>query len=246
MLITNYYYERPITYDEEKYSYEIINKTTGIIRFFDKKNDTTICCVLLPNLIKQIKEDEFIVIYPKEMENYFLFQHIKYDNSTKKTNIIFEKEFKSKSSIIGSVMELEEIFIIETWLETTIYNSKTKRTLTLEDSEITKLTNEYQTTHLKGRINIDEKDILTMYIDKNTLEFDGFYSQEQERMIPIIKESQDFSMNYSITLEKEIIKYLELLELYQEEYQKERDKKAEQVLSIHLAKKKTNKRQSKQ
>ena len=96
MLITNYCYGRPITYDEEKYSYEIINKTTGIIRIFDKKNDTTICCVLLPNLIKQIKENEFIIVYPKEMENYFLFQHIKYDNSTKKLILSLKKNLNLK------------------------------------------------------------------------------------------------------------------------------------------------------
>ena len=81
-----------------------------------------------------------------------------------------------------------------------------------------------------------------MYIDKNTLEFDEFYSQEQERMIPIIKENHDFLINYSTTLEKEIIKYLELLEFYQEEYQKERDQKAEQVLRNHFTRKKQNKR----
>ena len=213
----------------------------GIVRISDKQNDTTICCILLPDMIKQITENEFITIYPKEIgkDYVFLFQHIKYDNFTKKTNIIFEQEFKSKSSVLATYQEIDGIFIIEEYLRTTIYNAKNKKSLILEDSKITKLNDDDEKHYLKGVIDIEGKDILTMYIDKNTLEFEEFYSQEQGRIIPIIKEGNDFLTNYSSTLEKEVVKYLELLELYQEEYQKTRNKHAEQVLRNHLTKKKT-------
>ena len=77
-----------------------------------------------------------------------------------------------------------------------------------------------------------------MIVNQETLEFDGFYSRLQDRYIPIKKQSDNFLENYNHTVEEEIIKYLELLEIQEKDYNERKNQKALLVLKKHLTNKK--------
>lgn len=98
-------------------------------------------------------------------------------------------------------------------------------------------------SYLQAKIIIEYeetlKDELTIAIDMDTLEFNGFYSQEQACFIPIIESSQNtFIENYNKILQTQILKYLKLLKLQEEQYREESDKIAESIVRKHLTKKK--------
>lgn len=252
--VTEYWYKRPITYDNKKY---VIESTKEYLRILDKKNNTIILEVTYPVIVKQVSDNEFITVdkSPKEEDYMFVFRHIQYEEESMTSEIIYEKEYKSKS-IVGKIRLVDDIAIMESYLETSLYNYKTRKSLTLESSTILKDENEekpeLQFPYLKypfliGRVNIEEKDLLTMYIDKETLEFDGFYSRVQDRIIPVNQDnSHRFEENYKDTMQIEVIKYLRLLEeiknYYEDKYNKASDEKAYQKLRHDYIKKelKTN------
>lgn len=230
----------PIIYNDKKYSYEILEN--GHVKLFDKQTNNPIFNVYSPIFIKEIKTDEFIVVYPAsdKTDYQFILQHIKYDNLPK---ILYQQQYTSKKSI-GEISSKKDVYIMEGFLETTLYNTTTNKSITLENTEITEIKNkELKDTYLQGNMDIDvdldEKDHLTMYIDLSILEFNGFYSELQDRFIPIIpKENHCFLENFNITLQKEVLKYIEILEEYEKSYHKKTSKKASQILSKKLTHKK--------
>lgn len=249
--VTEYWYQRPITYDNKKY---IIESTAEYLRILDRKNNTIILEVTYPVIVKQVSDNEFITVdkSPKEKDYMFVFRHIQYDKESMTSEIIYEKEYKSKSAV-GKIRLVDDIAIMESYLETSLYNYKTRKSLTLESSTILKDENEekpeLQFPYLKypyliGRVNIEEKDLLTMYIDKETLEFDGVYSRVQDRIIPVNQDnSHQFEENYKDTIKKEVIKYLKLLEEIKKYYEEKSDKKATQQLTTNYIKTRTKKQQ---
>lgn len=225
----------PITYDEKKYNYKI---ETIAVKVFEKETGNTIFCILSPTFIKQIKDNEFIVHYPDSLESdVFHLKHLEYQETTKNLKVIYQKEYQPKRSA-GRIKEIDDLFFLESWLETTLYNAKTKKELTLEDSKIKEQLEENGEISLIGTVKIEEKDVLKMIIDQETLEFDGFYSRLQDRYIPIKKQSNNFLENYNDTVEEEIIKYLELLEIQEKDYNERNNQKAILVLKKHLTNKK--------
>lgn len=227
----------PIIYNDQKYTYKL--SSDGYIKLLNKNTNQTIFNIYSPIFIKEIRPDEFIVVYPfSEKSDYqFILTHIK------NNKVVYEKQYTSKS-IIGEITEINNIYIMEGFLETTLYNTINNKSLTLEDTEITEIKNkELKSTYLQGDmdvdIDLDKKDHLTMYINTSTLEFDGFYSELQDRFISIIKnKTNTFKDNLNITIEQEVLKYIEILEEYENLYHHQRIKKATQILSKKLNQKK--------
>lgn len=250
-LVTEYWYYNPITYDKNKYSYEIVDKTIGDFRLFEKNMNQTIFYSSYITMLEQINTNEFVVIYPEDgkLDSEVIFEHFCYNEQNKKTKTIFKQKYNAKSTINPSeqIRKVNDVYVLDGFLDTTIYNPKTRKNLSLEKLEIfnESYTDNQQKHYLIGNITIEVdndyyfKDNLTMYININTLEFNGFCSRIQgERFIPIIKNTnKDFITNYNDTVEEEVVKYLELLEEQEEHYQEQSLKKAKQILIKKLTSK---------
>ena len=92
--------------------------------------------------------------------------------------------------------------------------------------------------YLKAIINIENADTLTLLINSNTLEFNGFYSNLQDRYIAIKRnKDNNFIDDYNQTLEKEILTYIRILKQQEIFYQEQSNQKAEQILQKYLTKK---------
>lgn len=233
--VTNYWNNRPITLDEEKYYYQEMKDPKhpslflySTVQLIDKKNNNIVFEGICPRFIIQIEEYEFIASSLKNKEEC-IFQHFHYSTKTKSCDNIFIRIYKSRSIFSGSVDIINNIIILKGWDSTTIYNYSEKKSLKLNDITDIKIspnTNDY----LIGEIDIDDKDLLTMYINKKSLEFSEFYSSMQQRIIPIIsnskEENYDFESRLYMTIEIEIKEYIKKEKLKR----KERIKDVQKIL----------------
>lgn len=240
------WYGRPIILNEDKFFHQNYkeDKEEGVI-ILNKKNHQIIFKVENPEIIKQINDNEFIIISQgKDIANRkFIFKHIHYNKENNIINTLYEKEYEAKN-YRGSFDILDNTIVMNSFLKTTIYNAKTRKSLTLKYLDRVSIKqDEYCNKYLQGKIEIENedelKDYLTIAIDINTLEFNGFYSQQQDRFISIIeKDKNDFMTNFNITIKKEVLKYLDLLSIQKEIYQEESNRKAEEIVRKKLIKQK--------
>ncbi len=240
MLVTKKWYMSPITYEDEKYTYMDDEKRR--LYLIDKKTGTIIFEGECPSLIRQIKDHEFIIIdvktanpeesYPQR--NYF-FKHLQYNEENQTTQVIYEHKYQPQN-YLGTIKNIEDIYIIGSLLETTLYNVNTKKELTLENATITEEKDEDGHIHLVATIEIENRlelsniDILTLIVEKDTLEFDGFYSRLQQRYIPLIQKNNDFKLNYKQTVSAAVLYYLYQLEQQEQYYNQESYQKARETL----------------
>lgn len=251
MITTKFWHERPITFDEDKYIVEVTYPISKLL-LIDKESYTLISKVSCPGFILQTGEYEFVTADMIKPDTY-RFQHLSYSKEKSKTEVLFSKDYTPRSNITGSIKIINDVFIITSWLETTLYNSTTRKSLTLKNSKIQSLSdtkesldqNEYYNPddYLIAKIKVEPTDYTYNYdikmtdyliskINKKSLEFDEFYSTEQDRIIPINTEAEhsSFESRFHKTVEEEVIKYLELLSKKEDYYQDYITKKAKKRL----------------
>lgn len=232
-IITEYWFNRPITYNKDKYLLETNTKGVTII---DKKTDNIVFQNEYISMIKQINNTEFIAIAIENLPTReAIFYHLNYNETTNKTEILFANIYKYKS-LITTYRELENIYIMDSFLDTTLYNPTTKESLTLEDSTIYNdiYTNNEGNSYISGKVKITTDsfnskfyDDLIMLIDTSTLEFNEFYSTKQDRIILLSPdEAHNFIDSFNTKVETEIIKYLEILEEQEKLYREQLNNKA--------------------
>lgn len=201
----------PIIYNSKKYAYKILEN--DYIRLYEINTNKTIFELYAPIFIKEIRPDEFIIVYPSSIKiGYeFILQHQKQDK------IIYQKKYIAKSKF-GEITQIDDIYLLEGFFETILYNTITNKEVILENTKVTEvMEKELTEKYLQGKMDIvttfKEQDNLFMYINTDTLEFNGFYSELQDRFIPIIiNKDKTFKENLTITINEEVIKYIKLLE----------------------------------
>lgn len=232
-LVTEYWFNRPITYNKDKY---ILETNTNGVTIKDKKTDNIVFKHGYISMIKQINSTEFIAIaiegLPKREATFY---HFEYNELTNKTEILFENTYKYKS-LKTTYREINDLYIMDSYLETTIYNPNTRKALTLEDSTIANeiYANDTGNYYIPGKVKVtldsfisEFYDDLIMLINTNTLEFDEIYSTKQNRNILLSQtENNQFIDNYNETIETNIISYLELLKKEKEVQREELHRKA--------------------
>lgn len=230
---TTIWYNRKITLDEDKYYYRELSNPEGYLEIIDKETNNKVFGMSCPGFILQVNDNTFITTDWMNEDTY-KFQCLQYKNEFGKSSIktIYEKYYKPMNIIDGSVDIINNVAIIRSWLDITIYNYKENKALTIEGLNIISKIQEDNKDYLLATIEIeDAKDYLTLGIDMDTLEFSGFYSRMQDRFIPIIRNYKSpFLDNFNITLQKEIVKYIE-------NFEKERDKRAIETVKKTLRKK---------
>lgn len=234
---TSYWHTIPITYNQTKYFHEENSEINEIIHIKEKKTNNTIFSILSPILIDQITENEFITAAYKNKipDNNFVFQHLYYDNNTNHIKQLFVTSYQSPSQKITTINHL---YLLNEYTKTIIYNPIQKKSLILETTNITEFPLQETTPYLKAIINIENADTLTLLINSNTLEFNGFYSNLQDRYIAIKRnKDNNFIDDYNQTLEKEILTYIRILKQQEIFYQEQSNQKAEQILQKYLTKK---------
>lgn len=231
-LVTEYWFNRPITYNQDKY---ILDTNTNGVTIKDKKTDNIVFKHGYISMIKQINSTEFIAIaiegLPKREATFY---HLNYNELTNKTEILFENTYKYKS-LKTTYREINDLYIMDSYLETTIYNPNTRKALTLEDSTIANeiYANNTGNYYIPGKVKVtldsftsEFYDDLIMLINTNTLEFNEIYSTKQNKIIEIKNTATYFIDNYNETIENNIISYLELLKKEKEVQREELHKKA--------------------
>ena len=178
-------------------------------------------------MAKQINDNEFVVIIYSTYKSEVEFYHIEHNELTGQNEIIFRNKYSYKR-LIDNHREINSIYIMDSYLQTTIYNPNTRKVLTLENSiiynEVYKSCNEdisYIPAKVKVRLNIEYYDELIMLINMNTLEFEEIYSTKQKKEFDVEKvDNVDFITTYNQIIENKIMDYLKKLEL-EEKYLKE-------------------------
>lgn len=243
-LVTEYWFNRPITYNKDKYILE--TNTNGVI-IKDKKTDNIVFKHGYISMIKQISNTEFIAIVISNQEKReTIFYHFEYNELTNKTAFLYQNKYNYKR-LINTYREMNNLYIMESFLKTTMYNPNTKKSLTLEDSTISdelyregtfpsnELCIDYKDIfYIKAKVQIrldssirSYYDDLIMLINTNTLEFNEFYSTKQNKIIEINRNSNvNFIDNYNETIKTDIISYLELLKKEEELQREQLHKKA--------------------
>ncbi len=230
MLVTKEWFDAQFTYDDAKYNHTEDNQ--GFLYLKDIITGTTIFKGKYPSLIKQINKNEFIINDRETTNRSCLFKHLLYNEEKQNIEVIFKHKYEGKN-YLGTINILDDIYIMESLLETALYNANTKKELTLRNTTITLENDEEGKIDLIATIKIkkdSEEDVLTAIIDKDTLEFDGFYSRLQQRYIPLIQENNDFKLNYVQTVNQEVLYYLYRIEQQEQYYNQESDRKARLAL----------------
>lgn len=252
MITTKFWYECPITFDEDKYIVEVTYPISKLL-LIDKESYTLISKISCPGFILQTGEYEFVTADMIKPGTY-RFQHLSYSKEESKTEVLFSKDYTPRSIVTGSIEIINDVFIITSWLDTTVYNSTTRKSLTLKNSKIQSLSNTKESLDQNEYYNPDDyliakikvqpadytdgydkiKDYLVSKINKKSLEFDEFYSVEQDRIIPIIRtietEPSSIESRFHKTVEEEVLKYLGLLSKKEDYYQDYMIKKAKKIL----------------
>jgi len=224
-LVTEYCFYRPITYDKDKYLLET-NLKYMILR--NKKNNEIIIKGDNIWMVKQINDNEFIAItYEIHKKSEVTFYHVEHNELNGENRIIFRNQYKYKR-LIDNHREINSIYIMDSYFQTTLYNPNTRKALTLENSiiynEVYSNCDEdisYIPAKVKVILNNEYSDELIILINMNTLEFEEFYSTKQKKEFDINKlENIEFITAYNQIIENKIIDYLKKLEL-EEKYLKE-------------------------
>lgn len=232
-LVTEYWFNRPITYNKDTY---LLDTNTNGVTIKDKKTDNIVFKHGYISMIKQINSTEFIAIaiegLPKREATFY---HLNYNELTNKTEILFENTYKYKS-LKTTYREINDLYIMDSYLETTIYNPNTRKALTLEDSTISNeiYANDTGNYYIPGKVKVtldsftsEFYDDLIMLINTNTLEFDEIYSTKQNRNILLTQtENNQFIDSYNLTIETEIRKYLDQLKEQEKIYREQLNNKA--------------------
>ena len=198
MLITAKWYNKPIIYDNQKYILDLDNDKVKII---DKKINHIILTSFYPVIIKQVADNEFIVVesLSDKLDYQYILKHIQYNGETKMSQTIYRSKYKSKN-LDEEIRLIDDLFILEGYLDTTIYNPKTRKSLTLTNTKIIEQPAHLKSNYIISQTNIEGKDYLTMCLNKDTLESEQLYSRLQDRVIPITKIlDNNFTYNYKNT-----------------------------------------------
>lgn len=169
--------------------------------------------------LKQVSNDEFVIIDHLPAVNEYVFYYFKHD----KTNeLIYSKrftEFDNPDDII-----IKDTFILENKKTnvTNIYNCSTKNHFAMEDFKAIKtdIVDDNNVPYIMGTKIVAERettDKLTMLINPDSLEIDGFYSELQDRYIKIKEnDGTTFDKNYNVrlveTLVEEVCPYLKAID----------------------------------
>lgn len=193
--------------------------------------------------LKQVSNDEFIIIDHLPAVNEYVFYYFKHD---KNNELIYSKrftEFDNPDDII-----IKDTFILENKKTnvTNIYNCSTKNHFAMEGFKAIKtdIVDDNNVPYIMGIKTITEgetTDKLTMLINPDSLEADGFYSQLQDRYIKIkendgITFDKDYNVRLVETLVEEVYPYLTILDKRRSIEDMEKSKAIKKVLVSKLNK----------
>lgn len=191
--------------------------------------------------LKQVSNDEFVIINHLPAVNEYAFYYFKHD---KNNELIYSKrftEFDNPDDII-----IKDTFILENKKTnvTNVYNRSTKNHFAMEGFKAIKtdIVDDNNVPYIMGIKTITEgetTDKLTMLINPDSLEADGFYSELQDRYIKIKEnDGTTFDKDYNVrlveTLVEEVYPYLTILDKRRSIEKDEKSKVIKKVLISKL------------
>ena len=191
--------------------------------------------------LKQVSNDEFVIIDHLPAVNEYAFYYFKHD---KNNELIYSKrftEFDNPDDII-----IKDTFILENKKTNVpnVYNCSTKNHFAMEGFKAIKtdIVDNNNVPYIMGIKTITEgetTDKLTMLINPDSLEADGFYSELQDRYIKIKEnDGTTFDKDYNVrlveTLVEEVYPYLTILDKRRSIEKDEKSKVIKKVLISKL------------
>ena len=226
----------------DKYKIKDISEH-NIIRLYDK-DDNKVLDFLCLKYLRQLSDNRFVSISAGPEWHFEVFDYYKTGN-----NIIYKQDFTE--------LDLPNIIIRDTFIlenipynsdkhdqTTTLYNCKSGKYFRDSNLKVVKTTLDNNEELLLGTKTITEgetTDKLTMLINPDSLEADGFYSQLQDRYIKIkendgITFDKDYNVRLVETLVEEVYPYLTILDKRRSIEDMEKSKAIKKVLVSKLNK----------
>lgn len=204
-----------IMIDENEYEVKLIRGEQNVMYVLDKGAKKYLMCLFSDlHALFQINEKEFIVSY-RQHDGTNKLKHLKRDEDSLMLPSVFDKVYNDSDN---NFLISHNVVIVKTDNETTIYNYKSGSVLSVENLQIIGTRIIDNNAYLIASIKVGNIEKLIMYIDSNNLEFGEFYSMLQDRFISVIDNKElDFRSRLGIALEKEVYKYVEYLEEYEQE-----------------------------
>lgn len=193
-----------------------------IMKLYDKDNNL-VCRFGFPKYLRQISDNRFVSISVGHEFCFAVFDYFKEGNKT-----IYEQDFTEldlPNMIIGDTFILENTpHTIKNCDKhdqtTTLYNCKSGKYFEDDNLKVVKTTLDNNEEYFLGIKTVREggvTDELTMLINPDSLEADGFYSKLQDRYIKIkendgITFDKDYNVRLVETLVEEVYPYLAILD----------------------------------
>lgn len=213
----------------------------SIIELYDKDNNL-VCRFGFPEYLRQLSDNRFVSI---SLGHEFYFSVFDYFKEGKKT--IYAQNFTEldlPNMIIGDTFILENIpnDLDKHDQTTTLYNCKSGKYFSDSNLKVVKTTLDNNEEFLLGTKTITEGNVadkLTMLINPDSLEADGFYSELQDRYIKIKEnDGTTFDKDYNVrlveTLVEEVYPYLTILDKRRSIEKDEKSKVIKKVLISKL------------
>ena len=180
----------------------------------DKERNVNLFFVPNPDMILQVEDDEFFVSFHSS-DNKCVFQHLYYNKDKSKMNVKYAKKYSSVG--FSDIRIKNDLVIIKDDKGIIIYNYKNNKSLELINTKVIDNKQLDDDSCLLCKIDIREIETIVFAINSKSLEFDRIYSTMQSRYIQIVEDkSISFKERVTVTLEKEVYKYLEYIEEYEE------------------------------
>lgn len=192
-------------------------KRNGEVSIFCDKDDRVIYMGASICYFKKVGDSSFIIIFYSKARNVYTFEKVRITDSS------FEEEYKCDFTEFDSIddITIDNTFILENENNnsTTLYNVANDVLMGQEDFKVGKenfIEDENGKKYLLGveKVSLDDiTDELSMLIDLDTLETQGFYSSLQNRYIPIRKNdnttiAKSYVARYADTEVLEVLPYM--------------------------------------
>lgn len=236
--------ESGTAFNQEKFVVDIVS---GVSILFARENRTVLSTTIgVFDFIKQVSKTDFLISTYNEVNQNHLFQHLLIDEKGQK-NIAFEAGYDSSQGSISDLFCTKDIVFLKKGQRTLLYNWKTrnKRACAFasfpREEEMDGKKYLYLEQYIDGYVY---KDTLSMFLDQENLEAITFYSELQDRVIPIYTEEQlkkishcyssNYPERYKQTIRYEVMEYIQMLDDRKMEFQEEENNRIKERLKVKM------------